>query len=279
MFLEIKSQVCNHQFICVFLNNGFDFEELYSNGMDRRLNVIRIDFCNCGWAVCFHLPPTVISHMCLNILGADWVTWYTKYIYAKSHRRLISTLNFDHFTRSAQGPEGSGAASGNRRLQQTQAQVDEVRYVSDYTDLRVPVRAPLWTYIFTLMMLTIIPKNVFIIISIYVCPAIRNTQILDFCLSFLKSSHIRDHLTCAKVNHMIFMKSLDYYYYDYSLHVHLYNVFQIQGQFCLVYLSQCTWFFSPSPLLSLNSSLSPLCLQPLCVTPFFLDVCLEQRLT
>ncbi|CAJ1051667.1 hypothetical protein EPR50_G00041650 [Xyrichtys novacula] len=31
-----------------------------------------------------------------------------------------------HITMSAPGPEGSGAASGNRRLQQTQAQVDEV---------------------------------------------------------------------------------------------------------------------------------------------------------
>ncbi|XP_039652257.1 vesicle-associated membrane protein 3, partial [Perca fluviatilis] len=43
-----------------------------------------------------------------------------------SHRRLISTLHFNRFTRSAASPEGSGAASGNRRLQQTQAQVDEV---------------------------------------------------------------------------------------------------------------------------------------------------------
>ncbi|KAF3856082.1 hypothetical protein F7725_016805 [Dissostichus mawsoni] len=31
-----------------------------------------------------------------------------------------------HFTMSAAGPDGAGAAPGNRRLQQTQAQVDEV---------------------------------------------------------------------------------------------------------------------------------------------------------
>uniref|UniRef100_A0A3Q3KA52 V-SNARE coiled-coil homology domain-containing protein n=1 Tax=Monopterus albus TaxID=43700 RepID=A0A3Q3KA52_MONAL len=44
----------------------------------------------------------------------------------RMHRRLIFILNFHYFTRSALGPEGSGEASGNRRLQQTQAQVDEV---------------------------------------------------------------------------------------------------------------------------------------------------------
>uniref|UniRef100_A0A3Q3WBS9 V-SNARE coiled-coil homology domain-containing protein n=1 Tax=Mola mola TaxID=94237 RepID=A0A3Q3WBS9_MOLML len=40
--------------------------------------------------------------------------------------RLISSLYFHHLTRSALGPDSSGAGSSNRRLQQTQAQVDEV---------------------------------------------------------------------------------------------------------------------------------------------------------
>lgn len=40
---------------------------------------------------------------------------------------LVLNMNSHHSTRSA--PEGPGAASGNRRLQQTQAQVDEVWYL------------------------------------------------------------------------------------------------------------------------------------------------------
>lgn len=40
-------------------------------------------------------------------------------------------INFKiKFIRSAAGPDSSGAMSSNRRLQQTQAQVDEVRYTS-----------------------------------------------------------------------------------------------------------------------------------------------------
>eukprot|EP00064_Thunnus_orientalis_P005531 superscaffoldBa00000546_g5545 len=42
----------------------------------------------------------------------------------KKQRRC--RLRIFHFTMSATGPEGSGGASSNRRLQQTQAQVDEV---------------------------------------------------------------------------------------------------------------------------------------------------------
>lgn len=41
--------------------------------------------------------------------------------------RFIFKINF---IRSAAGPDSSGATSSNRRLQQTQAQVDEVRYTS-----------------------------------------------------------------------------------------------------------------------------------------------------
>ena len=51
--------------------------------------------------------------------------------YSVNSRRLISTLIISicpHLIRSAAGPDGAGAgaAPGNRRLQQTQAQVDEV---------------------------------------------------------------------------------------------------------------------------------------------------------
>lgn len=41
------------------------------------------------------------------------------------------------FFRSAPVPEGSGLAPGNKRLQQTQAQVDEVWYVSFYTTTKL----------------------------------------------------------------------------------------------------------------------------------------------
>lgn len=41
--------------------------------------------------------------------------------------RLIFKINF---IRSAAGPDSSGAMSSNKRLQQTQAQVDEVSYIS-----------------------------------------------------------------------------------------------------------------------------------------------------
>ena len=40
--------------------------------------------------------------------------------------RLISSL---YLNRSALGPDNAGAGSSNRRLQQTQAQVDEVRHI------------------------------------------------------------------------------------------------------------------------------------------------------
>lgn len=42
-------------------------------------------------------------------------------------QRLTFEINL---IRSAAGPDGSGAASSNRRLQQTQAQVDEVRNIA-----------------------------------------------------------------------------------------------------------------------------------------------------
>ncbi|KAI3370262.1 hypothetical protein L3Q82_025040 [Scortum barcoo] len=61
-----------------------------------------------------------------ELVEADVGYVYKIILGVKSHRSLISTLKCHHFTRSAIGPEGAGAASGNRRLQQTQAQVDEM---------------------------------------------------------------------------------------------------------------------------------------------------------
>ncbi|KAJ3602125.1 hypothetical protein NHX12_029884 [Muraenolepis orangiensis] len=48
--------------------------------------------------------------------------------FLKSKQQQLTPFNKCHFTMSTpnSGPEGSGMAQGNRRLQQTQAQVDEV---------------------------------------------------------------------------------------------------------------------------------------------------------